>query len=310
MQQQGEVSVLGLGAMGSALARTLLRKGWRVCVWNRTPERSQALAAEGAYPAADPVELVTACPITIACLPTYAALREVLARSEQALRRRVLIQLGNGTPRDAREGARWAESLGAHYLDGTILAWPSQIGSENASIMVSGADEAFARARDVLFALAGASAHTGERIDEAAALGAASLAYLAGHWIGMAHAALVCESERLDVHAFAGMLADFAPILGNDLRHMGRVIAENRYAEPESTLQTAGADIANLVRQARETGIGDEFPAYAASLFQRAVEAGYGTEEHAAVIKVLRKASSGTGVADLRADTRTLAQAQ
>jgi 3-hydroxyisobutyrate dehydrogenase-like beta-hydroxyacid dehydrogenase len=72
---------------------------------------------------------------------------------------------------------------------------------------------------------------------------------------------------------------------------MGRVISEGRYANPESTLRTVSADIANLVRQAHETGIGDEFPAYAADLFRRAAAAGYGDEEHVAVIKVLGNAA-------------------
>ncbi|MCF7221365.1 NAD(P)-dependent oxidoreductase [Marilutibacter chinensis] len=291
LQHEGDVSVIGLGEMGGALARTLLRKGWRVTVWNRSPMRARALAAEGARTANDPVEAVAASPIVIVCLSNYPAMREVLGRCDGTLAGRVVVQLGNGTPQDARDGAAWAESRGAHYLDGTILAWPSQIGGEHTVILASGSDDAFARARDALQALAGASAHTGTRVDEAAALGAATLAYLAGHWIGMAHASLLCQSEGLDVQAFAGMLADFSPVLGNDLRHMGDVIGEGRYANPESTLQTAGADIANLVRQAREAGIGEEFPSYAAGLFQRAIEAGYGPEEHVAVIKVLRNAA-------------------
>lgn len=291
MQQQGKISVIGLGDMGGTLARTLLRKGWQVTVWNRSPARMQPLVAEGAHPANRSTDAIAASPIVITCLSNYAAMYHVLERGADVLSGRTVVQFGNGTPQDAREGAAWAASHGADYLDGTILAWPSQIGGEDTVILVSGAKDAFARSRDALTALAGAIAHTGERIDEAAALGAASLAYLAGHWIGMAHASLVCRSEGLDLHAFAGMLAEFAPVLGNDLRHMGRVISEDRYANPESTLQTAAADIANLVRQARQTGIGDEFPAYAAGLFHRALEAGYGLEEHVAVIKVLGNAS-------------------
>lgn len=261
MQQQGKISVIGLGDMGGTLARTLLRKGWQVTVWNRSPARMQPLAAEGAHPANSSTDAIAASPIVITCLSNYAAMYDVLERGADVLSGRTVVQFGNGTPQDAREGAAWAASHGADYLDGTILAWPSQIGGEDTVILVSGAKDAFARSRDALTALAGAIAHTGERIDEAAALGAASLAYLAGHWIGMAHASLVCRSEGLDLQAFAGMLAEFAPVLGNDLRHMARVISEDCYANPESTLQTAAADIANLVRQARQTGIGDEFPA-------------------------------------------------
>jgi 3-hydroxyisobutyrate dehydrogenase-like beta-hydroxyacid dehydrogenase len=291
MQPSGKISVIGLGDMGGTLARTLLRKGWQVTVWNRNPARLQPFSAEGAQLASDPAEAIAASPVVIACLSNYAAMYEVLGRGAAMLSGRTVVQFGNGTPQDAREGAAWAESHGAAYLDGTILAWPNQIGGDDTVILVSGGSDAFAHSRDALKALAGGIEHTGERVDQAAALGAASLAYLAGHWIGMAHALLIGRSEGLDLQAFAGMLADFAPVLGNDLRHMGRVISEDRYANPESTLQTAAADIANLVRQAHQTGIGDEFPAYAAGLFRRAQEAGYGLEEHVAVIKVLGNAA-------------------
>ncbi|TWI05843.1 3-hydroxyisobutyrate dehydrogenase-like beta-hydroxyacid dehydrogenase [Luteimonas cucumeris] len=291
MAQQREISVIGLGDMGGVLARTLLHKGWRVTVWNRGAARAQALAVAGATRVDDPAEALAASPIAIICLSNYAAMREVLDRGGEALRGRVIVQLGNGTPQDARDAATWIASRGAAYLDGTILAWPSQIGGEETVILVSGAEDAFARARPALQALGGGTAYTGTRIEEAAALAAAALAYLAGHWIGMAHASLLCRSEGLDVQALAGMLADFAPVLADDLRHMGRVIGEGRYANPESTLRTAGTDIANLVRQAHEAGIGDEFPAYVAGLFRRAVAAGHGDEEHVAVIKVLGNAA-------------------
>ena len=47
-----DVSVVGLGAMGSALARALMRAGHRVTVWNRTASKAEALVREGAAPSA------------------------------------------------------------------------------------------------------------------------------------------------------------------------------------------------------------------------------------------------------------------
>jgi 3-hydroxyisobutyrate dehydrogenase-like beta-hydroxyacid dehydrogenase len=44
----GEVSVIGMGAMGSALARALLHNGHRVTVWNRTSAKAEPLARDGA----------------------------------------------------------------------------------------------------------------------------------------------------------------------------------------------------------------------------------------------------------------------
>jgi 3-hydroxyisobutyrate dehydrogenase-like beta-hydroxyacid dehydrogenase len=42
------VALLGTGIMGTPMARSLLKAGFRVRVWNRTPEKARVLAAEGA----------------------------------------------------------------------------------------------------------------------------------------------------------------------------------------------------------------------------------------------------------------------
>jgi 3-hydroxyisobutyrate dehydrogenase-like beta-hydroxyacid dehydrogenase len=65
-----DVSVIGLGAMGSALARTLLRAGHRVTVWNRTSTKTGPLARDGAIPARDPAAAVLASPIVLVCVDT------------------------------------------------------------------------------------------------------------------------------------------------------------------------------------------------------------------------------------------------
>jgi 3-hydroxyisobutyrate dehydrogenase-like beta-hydroxyacid dehydrogenase len=43
-----DVSVIGLGVMGTALARALIDGGYRVTVWNRTSEKAQPLVEVGA----------------------------------------------------------------------------------------------------------------------------------------------------------------------------------------------------------------------------------------------------------------------
>ncbi|MBV9755521.1 MAG: NAD(P)-dependent oxidoreductase [Alphaproteobacteria bacterium] len=51
-----ELGLLGLGPMGSAMARTLMRAGHKLAVWNRTPEKAEPLVREGAIRANTPAE--------------------------------------------------------------------------------------------------------------------------------------------------------------------------------------------------------------------------------------------------------------
>jgi 2-polyprenyl-6-methoxyphenol hydroxylase-like FAD-dependent oxidoreductase len=73
-----DVSILGTGRMGAALARTLLGAGLEVCVWNRTPSKSEPLLRDGARRADSPAEAVRASALTVALLSDYDAVLEVL----------------------------------------------------------------------------------------------------------------------------------------------------------------------------------------------------------------------------------------
>ncbi|KAG0553391.1 hypothetical protein M758_12G008600 [Ceratodon purpureus] len=63
-----DVGFLGLGIMGIAMARNLLKRGFKVTVWNRSPAKCEELAKEGASIGSSPADVVKKCPITIAML--------------------------------------------------------------------------------------------------------------------------------------------------------------------------------------------------------------------------------------------------
>ena len=71
------VAVLGMGTMGAGMARSLLRAGLPVGVWNRTPERAAGVAASGAVAHADPADAVAGAGVVITMLADAAAVRSV-----------------------------------------------------------------------------------------------------------------------------------------------------------------------------------------------------------------------------------------
>jgi 3-hydroxyisobutyrate dehydrogenase-like beta-hydroxyacid dehydrogenase len=225
------------------------------------------------------------------CVSDYVAGNKILHQHETAaaLRDRVLVQLSTGTPKQAREQDAWITRQGGQCISGGILAWPGQIGGETTTILVSAPGNLFEQYKPVLGALAGNLTYMGEEAGSSAALFMAVLAYLAGNWIGFCHGALVCESEGLRAADFGLVMQAIAPILGNESKHMGEVIQNNRFSDPESTVRTTGLDLHMLVQQATEAGINTELPRFSADLFQRAIDAGFGEEEHAAVFKILKK---------------------
>lgn len=89
------VAVLGTGTMGAGMARSLLRAGLPVDVWNRTPERARGLAAQGATVHTSPAAAVAAADVVITMLADGAAVSGVA--------------LTDGMLRALRPGAVWAQ---------------------------------------------------------------------------------------------------------------------------------------------------------------------------------------------------------
>jgi len=167
-----DVTVVGLGAMGSALAATLIEKGHVVTVWNRTAARAAPLVAAGAVQAATPRDAVAASSATIVCVGGYADTQEVLDSTSDARTGKVLVQLTTGTGTRAEEFGRWAQAAGVD-LDGVILAYLSQIGSAEVSVLAAGHSQAWDRCSSLLLDLGGASAYLGENLRSPAALDSA-----------------------------------------------------------------------------------------------------------------------------------------
>jgi 3-hydroxyisobutyrate dehydrogenase-like beta-hydroxyacid dehydrogenase len=84
------------------------------------------------------------------------------------------------------------------------------------------------------------------------------------------------------------MLAELAPVIAGEAKHLADVIQAGTHVKPQATLKTYAGGVDRIVRQARDARINAEIPTFAAGLLQRAMAAGYGEEEVASLIKVLR----------------------
>src|ERR1700682_1567484 len=71
------IGVAGLGRMGAAIAARLIEVGHAVSVWNRSAEKTKALAQAGAKGTATPAELAAGADIIITILTDAAAIDAV-----------------------------------------------------------------------------------------------------------------------------------------------------------------------------------------------------------------------------------------
>jgi 3-hydroxyisobutyrate dehydrogenase-like beta-hydroxyacid dehydrogenase len=290
----GDVTVIGLGQMGSTLARLLLNGKYRVTVWNRSAAKAERLVREGAVLAPSAAAAVAASPIVVICVHDYDAANEVLDTPEvhRALAGRTLLQLTTGSPQDARDSDAWARRHGAAYADGAIQAAPSQMGMPTTPILVSGSEAALRAVDAVLAVFGGNVIQLGDEPGAASAMDLATLSYVYGTVLGFIHGVRVAEAEGFRVDQYGSIVAGIASTFGAFLEHEAAMIQKDDYTVSESPLKISAEATERLARTARAAGINAEFPTFAADLFKRAMDAGYGDEEAAALIKVLRQSPS------------------
>src|SRR5256885_9511628 len=79
------VAVLGTGIMGAPMARNLLKAGFQVRVWNRTPDKARMLATEGAGLAETPADAVREAAFVITMLTDAAAVLAVIGQAAESV---------------------------------------------------------------------------------------------------------------------------------------------------------------------------------------------------------------------------------
>ena len=273
--------------MGSVLARLLQEQGKRVTVWNRSEEKARPLTAIGATYMADIHAAVAANDLILICVLDYAAAEQVL--QGVPLKGKTVVQFSTGTPQDARLMAAAFTARGAAYLDGAILATPSQMGTAQTPIFLSGSQQAWANAEPVLRVLGGALTYFGEAPGAAAAWDIAALSTMFGMMMGFLNGARVIESEGMLVADLGNMIQAIAPVLGQMVKDTADDVQLEKYADPESSIDICAGTFDLMVRLSAENKLDAGFGLFGQQLFGNAQQAGYGRQRIAALMKTLRR---------------------
>lgn len=279
-----DITVLGLGLMGSALARAIHQAGHDLTVWNRSPAKMQPFIDNAVAAAPDVRSAITASDVILICVDNYAVTHTMLQTDGNAvaLAGRTVVQLSTGTPKEAKEASEWMIAHDVAYLDGAILAGPHHIGTDEAQILLSGDARAHERAGQLLQCLGGAVRYLGPNVAAASALDLAWLTTCYGRFMAIIHAANICRSEGASMGDFVSLFADEPTI-----QTYAKVIRDGSYHECTATLKVWGAALRRVQQQGVDADISTEIPDFAAGFFDKAVAAGFGEENVMSLFKVL-----------------------
>ncbi|MET9989684.1 NAD(P)-binding domain-containing protein [Streptomyces mutabilis] len=287
--QPSDVTVLGLGPMGRALAAAFLDAGLRTTVWNRTPGRDTDLVARGAVPASSAEEAVAAAPLTVVCVVNYDASDAVLRRDAvtAALKGRTVVNLSADTPARARDTAEWADRHGIRYLDGAIMTPTPTIGTDDAVFLHSGPEELYREHRPVLAALGGTHTHLGEDTGRAAAYDIALLDIFWTAMAGYVHALTVARAEGVTGAELAPFAQGIAAILPPLFTEFAADTDAGTYSGELNPITSAASTMAHVVHASEAHGIDASLMRVVEGQARRVIARGHGADGYTRVADVI-----------------------
>jgi len=157
------VGFIGLGAMGSHMARNLHRAGMLAGVWNRSAEKARTLAAELNVTAPDsPAELAASADAIVLCVSADQDVLDVMNALAPGLKPGALVMdCSTVSSETARRSAQLAATRQAAFLDCPVSGGVEGARDATLAVMVGGTEDAFERARPVLAALGKTITHFG-----------------------------------------------------------------------------------------------------------------------------------------------------
>ncbi|MWV15944.1 NAD-binding protein [Pseudomonas sp. L-22-4S-12] len=283
----------GIGLMGLPMTRRLLAAGYPLRVWNRSPDKCQALLELGAQPASAPLQLCADADIVMLCLADTAAVREVVFGPggivEGARAGQLLVDFSSLEPAATREMAAELERrTGMRWVDAPVSGGTPGAETGSLAIMAGGRHEDIERIRPILV-------HLGQRLTRMGEVGAGQVTKVCNQMIVACNALVIAEvvalaeqagvDARLLAPALAGGFADSRP-----LQILAPQMAESRFEPVKWHVRTLLKDLDTATRLSREQGSATPMSGLAAQLLRLHGSQGHLEHDPATLVRLYREA--------------------
>lgn len=284
------VAFLGLGIMGSGMARRLLRAGFPLTVFNRNPEKTAPFAAEGTLVAATPREAAEQADVLISMVADDAASRGLWLGERGAISGLVsgalLIESSTLTVGWVKELADAAAARGCELLDAPVTGSKAHAAAGELNFLVGGPAAALERARPILSAMGRSIIHIGPT-GNGARLKLINNFLCGVQLVSLAEAVSLIEKSGLDRARALEVLTNGAP--GSPLvKTVSARMVSGDYA-PNFPLRLMAKDLAYALGEAGQYGVPLATVAAALKVFEKAVADGHGGEDFSAILEQHRQ---------------------
>ena len=282
------VSVIGLGAMGSGIARTFVEAGYRVSVWNRSRDKVDAMAALGATACNGPREALDASPHVVVCLAGYSTWKKVIEEHQlqEAFSGKCIVQLTGGAIDEVRDHAAFIEAHGGRIADGAVMCFPRQLGTAEGSLLVSGAPGVLDECDALLRALAPAWTNLGDDMARPAVLSRALTAGIVTSLVGLLNGIAMCRAGGISLDVYREQIEKADAFLPEEKGRLIEAVRDGRTEQTEASIKTWGEGHQTIHSVAETLGTNLVLQDAVKAVFQEGRRMGLGDHDLSALVRV------------------------
>ncbi|KAA3657491.1 MAG: NAD(P)-dependent oxidoreductase [Chloroflexi bacterium] len=282
------IGFIGLGIMGKGMVQNLLNAGFNLYVWNRSPQKMDALIEAGAHAASSPADVAAHSSIVITCVSDTQDVDEVILRENGAIyglnEGDLVIDMSTISPEKTRYIAGCLEQKGVHMLDAPISGGSEGAARGTLSIMVGGDAAQVERAMSAFQAM-------GSKITHVGPIGAGQTVKLVNQilvvvtMMGVGEALLFAEAGGLDLNKTLEAVS--AGAAGSwMLSNRGPQVVERDW-RPGFTIDLQQKDLRLVLEAADQMGVPVLGTSMVFNLYRTLQKQGLGGDGNHALVKAL-----------------------
>jgi 3-hydroxyisobutyrate dehydrogenase-like beta-hydroxyacid dehydrogenase len=287
-RRKGKVGVIGLGIMGGAFAKNMVKAGWHVVGYDTNAARRREAKRAGVEIARNTVELATAVPTVLTSLPKPEALADTARKIAAAkLKRKLLVEMSTFKISDKEKAAAVLREAGHQMIDCPVSGTGAQARNRDLVFYASGDSRLIAKIRPLLSAF-------GRGVFNVGPFGNGSrMKYVANLLVAINN---VASAEAMVL----GMKAGLDPRMIVDLITAGAgnsrvfelrapMMAKGRYDDVTMKISVWDKDMQVIGDYARKIRVPTPMFNATKGIYIRAMKSGLGSRDTAAVCAVLEK---------------------
>jgi 3-hydroxyisobutyrate dehydrogenase len=281
------VGFVGVGKIGLPISENLIKSGYRVLGYRRSPLVEFEKA--GGIPARSPAEVGAQADIVFSCLPSSEALDEVVQGPQglaaSARPGQVVIELGSHSVPDKERQIAPLAAKGAAFLDGEVSGTPGMVAARKAVIYLAGDAEGAKKAERVVGGFADSCLYFGK-------FGAASRVKLVNNLLVAINIAATAEAVALGLKAGVDvdlMIKAIATGSGGSTQFAIRApwMAQRRFLPAQGTVPALQHYFDMIGDFADSVGVATPLLDRASELYAKFIEMGFAEKDGAAMVDVI-----------------------